>query len=263
MKFGVTRVILFTGTALSLGLAGGCATTSQETSPPTAEQNTATKDAAATAIAAAKHAYSEAEAKGYAWTTTGPLIASAEKAFKAGNYQKATELAGKAKAEADGGINQYYLAQGLANLQRLQKMKSAMTPAQLAQLKQAEQYYSESKGKPLDGLTEKLLAEMKNAKPTHYTVVKGNTLWGIAGKNAIYNNPFEWPLIYKANASKIHDPDLIYPGQDFTINRQASRSQIDAAILHAKTRGAWTLGQPTHSDLLYLHESAKQFLQGK
>ena len=244
MKLGITRAILLTGAVLSLGLAGGCATTSQS-APPAAEQNTAAKDAAAKAIADAKAAYAEAEAKGYAWTTTGPLIAEAEKAFKAGDYQKATDLANKAKAEAEASINQYYLAKGLANLQQLQKMQDMMTPEQLAQLKQAEQYYSESKGKPLYDLTEQLLMEMKNAKPGSYSVVKGDTLWGIAGKSDIYGNPFEWPLIYKANAAKIHDPDLIYPGQD-------DQAQIDAAIKHAKTRGAWKLGQPTSSDLDYL-----------
>ena len=255
MKLGITRAILLTGAVLSLGLAGGCATTSQS-APPAAEQNTAAKAAAAKAIADAKAAYSEAEAKGYAWTTTGPLIAEAEKAFNAGDYQKATDLANKAKAEAEASINQYYLAKGLANLQQLQKMKDMMTPAQLAQLKQAQQYYSESKGKPLYDLTEQLLMEMKNAKPSSYSVVKGDTLWGIAGKNDIYGNPFEWPLIYKANAAKIHDPDLIYPGQDFSINRQASQAQINAAVKHAKTRGAWKLGQPTSSDLDYLLSGA-------
>ncbi|APZ44711.1 hypothetical protein BW247_13150 [Acidihalobacter ferrooxydans] len=108
-----------------------------------------------------------------------------------------------------------------------------------------------------------MLAALKRALPSTYTVVKGNTLWAISGKKKIYGNPYEWPLIYKANASKIHSPDLIFPGQIFTINRSMTRIQIDAAIYHAKHRGAWTLTQPTGSDLKYLHESASQFMQGK
>lgn len=258
MKLGVTRVILLSGAVLSLGLAGGCATTSQQTQPQATQQSSAAKDAAAQAIAAAKSAYADAKAKGYAWTTTGPLISKAEAAFNAGDYQKATDLANKAKAEAEAGINQYYLAKGLANLQQLQKMKGTMTPDQLAQLKKAEQYYSESKGKQLYDLTESMLTEMKNAMPASYSVMKGDTLWGIAGKNDIYGNPFEWPLIYKANAGKIHDPDLIYPGQNFSINRQADQAQINAAIYHAKHRGAWKLGQPTSSDLKYLKGGSGQ-----
>jgi len=38
-------------------------------------------------------------------------------------------------------------------------------------------------------------------------------LWNIAGKDYIYNDPWKWKRIYKANADKIKDPDLIYPGQ--------------------------------------------------
>ncbi|OBS09937.1 hypothetical protein Thpro_020987 [Acidihalobacter prosperus] len=211
-----------------------------------AEQN------AAQAIATAKSAYAEAEAKGYAWTTTKPLIEKAEAAYKAGDYAKASALADKAKAEADSSINQYYLAMGTRNLEKLQGMKSAMSPAQLAQLKQAETLYHDSKGKALYDLTEQMLTEMKNAKRTSFTVSKGDTLWGIAGMPLIYGNPYEWPLIYKANAGKIHDPDLIYPGQDLTIDQGASQAAIDAAIYHAKHRGAWKLGQPTASDLKYL-----------
>ncbi|AOV18582.1 hypothetical protein BJI67_11055 [Acidihalobacter aeolianus] len=83
-------------------------------------------------------------------------------------------------------------------------------------------------------------------------VSKGDTLWGIASMPMVYGNPYEWPLIYKANSGKIHDPDLIYPGQNLTIDQHASQAAIDSAIYHAKHRGAWKLGQPTSSDLKYL-----------
>lgn len=50
-----------------------------------------------------------------------------------------------------------------------------------------------------------------------YTVVKGDHLWKIAGKEAHYNNPFAWPKIYGANRDQIKNPDLIYPNQMFKI----------------------------------------------
>ncbi|AOV18589.1 hypothetical protein BJI67_11255 [Acidihalobacter aeolianus] len=93
--------------------------------------------------------------------------------------------------------------------------------------------------------------------------MKGDTLWGIASMPLVYGNPYEWPLIYKANSGKIHDPDLIFPGENLMINQGASTMQIDAAIYHAKHRGAWKLGQPTSSDLKYLKESAAEFLKMK
>ncbi|OBS09978.1 hypothetical protein Thpro_021028 [Acidihalobacter prosperus] len=101
------------------------------------------------------------------------------------------------------------------------------------------------------------------SKKTAYTVMKGDNLWNIAGMQDIYGNPYEWPLIYKANSGKIHDPDLIFPGESLKINQGASTMQIDAAIYHAKHRGAWKLGQPTSSDLKFLKESAAEFLKAK
>ncbi len=56
--------------------------------------------------------------------------------------------------------------------------------------------------------------------PTSHTVVKGECLWRISEQAQIYNDPFMWPLIYKANRDKItKSPDLIYPGQVFSIPR--------------------------------------------
>lgn len=106
-------------------------------------------------------------------------------------------------------------------------------------------------------------APVKPSKMTSYTVMKGDNLWHIAGMQDVYSNPYEWPLIYKANAGKIKDPDLIFPGENLTINQDASTMEIDAAIYHAKRRGAWKLGHPTSSDLKYLKESAASFLKAK
>jgi nucleoid-associated protein YgaU len=50
-----------------------------------------------------------------------------------------------------------------------------------------------------------------------YTVVKGDHLWGIAGKSAHYGNSFAWPVIYQANRDQIKNPDLIYPDQVFKV----------------------------------------------
>lgn len=52
-------------------------------------------------------------------------------------------------------------------------------------------------------------------RPTKYVVVKGDSLWKIAGK--VYRNPLKWPKIYRANKEKIKHPNRIYPGQVLTI----------------------------------------------
>lgn len=67
-----------------------------------------------------------------------------------------------------------------------------------------------------------------------YVVKKGDSLWKISGKKDIYNDPFKWTDIYKANKETISswqrkynatlkegqkEADLIYPEQEFTIPR--------------------------------------------
>ncbi|HEY3488234.1 MAG TPA: LysM peptidoglycan-binding domain-containing protein [Gammaproteobacteria bacterium] len=94
--------------------------------------------------------------------------------------------------------------------------------------------------------------KQSNDSSGSYTVVSGDNLWNIASSSSIYGDPYKWPLIYKANKSKISDADLIYPGQVFDINQSPSSSEADAAVNHAKTRGAWSVGAVEDSDNAYL-----------
>jgi nucleoid-associated protein YgaU len=79
--------------------------------------------------------------------------------------------------------------------------------------------------------------------PTNHVVIKGESLWWIAEYKQIYGDPFQWPLIYKANRSIIKDPDLIFPDQNFAIPRapEVTEDMIKEAIKFAKNRGAWSL----------------------
>ncbi|MCC6305028.1 MAG: LysM peptidoglycan-binding domain-containing protein [Rhodobacteraceae bacterium] len=47
------------------------------------------------------------------------------------------------------------------------------------------------------------------------TVQPGYTLWGIARRT--YGNGFLYVRVFEANRRQIRDPDLIYPGQVFTL----------------------------------------------
>jgi len=84
--------------------------------------------------------------------------------------------------------------------------------------------------------------EQKYAKlPKQHTVEKGECLWWIAEDKSTYNDPFMWPLIYKANKDKIDDPDLIYPNQDFSIPREFSLNKLKQS---RKSAGAPSPYQP-------------------
>ncbi len=51
--------------------------------------------------------------------------------------------------------------------------------------------------------------------PQSVTVQPGNTLWAIAEAN--YGEGIKYVEVFQANRDKIRDPDLIYPGQIFTV----------------------------------------------
>ena len=85
-----------------------------------------------------------------------------------------------------------------------------------------------------------------------YVVQAGDHLWGISSQPKVYGDPYQWPLLFKRNRTEIADADLIYPGQMIQIEREMSDAQIQEAIDHARSRGAWVLGVVEGSDLRYL-----------
>ncbi len=67
------------------------------------------------------------------------------------------------------------------------------------------------------------LATLAMAQPHSYTVVRGDTLWDISGRQPIHADPVMWRRIYQANRDRIRNPNLIYPEQVLTIPRPASQ----------------------------------------
>ena len=103
------------------------------------------------------------------------------------------------------------------------------------------------------GTTEAKAPESWTPSPlTMWVVHKGEHLWGISAHGKVYGDPYQWPLLFKRNRHQIEDADLIYPGQVLHIERDLSNAEIDRAIEHAKTRGAWILGITELTDLEYL-----------
>ena len=63
--------------------------------------------------------------------------------------------------------------------------------------------------------TDKVNAPAQTISVEFYTIVKGDTLSGIAKR--FYGNAMDYPLIFEANREVIKKPDLIYPGQKIRI----------------------------------------------
>ncbi len=201
---------------LSMGMVVGCAQQQQKpvAEPTAAKQAGPDAQAAEKAIADAKDAIAKAKENNWIWRDTEKFLKEAEKDYKAGKYEDAIKKANKAKDQANLAVEQYQKEQQMDRGLRFQKSSSGNSG--------------------------------------NYKVVRGDSLWKISGKPEIYSDPYQWPLIYKTNADKIKDADLIFPGQQFAIDTSPSSADVDAAVRHAKTRGAWTIGQMEDSDRAYL-----------
>lgn len=206
---------------LVLGLAAGCASTQQQ--QETEQEQGPSDSKVEAAIQDARDTNQEARSMGADWRDARKLINEAEAAYEKGNNEQALNLAREAKLTAE---------QNIKDHKEAQRQKE----------KEAEQEMAEND-------------DMSQPEMRTYTVERGDTLWGISASSKGYNDPYKWPLIYRANTDKVKDADLIYPDQKLRIRLNPGSEQVDLAVEHAKNRGEWELGKVESADRKYLGEA--------
>jgi hypothetical protein len=89
---------------------------------------------------------------------------------------------------------------------------------------------------------------LNNDAPTVYTVVKGDTLWGISGK--FLKEPWRWPEIWNMNRDQIKDPHWIYPGDVIKLSFDASGRPLLSVVSSTASGGTEKLSPRIRSEAL-------------
>ncbi|MEA5444778.1 LysM peptidoglycan-binding domain-containing protein [Gammaproteobacteria bacterium AB-CW1] len=234
--------------ALAAGLAVGC-----QTAPDEPEIDEEARDMARQAIDNARSVMAAAEEPCTDTGNAGDYLSRAEAAEADGEFEEAQRLAERAAEVAQSTIDDCYAEKSGGYLDKAGTFTN-LTADQRSRLRDARNAQDAGNYRDAYEHARALVSELEAATMS-YRVRRGDSLWRISGKDDVYGDPYQWPLIYRANSDKIDDADLIFPDQEFTIYKHPTESARDHAIEHARTRGAWEIGRVEDSDRRYLRES--------
>lgn len=74
----------------------------------------------------------------------------------------------------------------------------------------------------------------KSDAPDRYTVVRGDTLWGISAR--FTDSPWRWPELWNLNKDQIRNPHLIYPGNVIVLDRTKGQLALESTTTKMSPR---------------------------
>ncbi|MDB5807116.1 MAG: peptidoglycan-binding lysin protein [Betaproteobacteria bacterium] len=77
-------------------------------------------------------------------------------------------------------------------------------------------------------------AQLATTAPDRYTVVKGDTLWGIASR--FLKDPYRWPDVWEPNKDRVKNPHWIFPGDVLVLDRSGKSPRIRLATVKVEPR---------------------------
>lgn len=207
----------------------------------------------ALAISEAKEEVAKAEAMGAVTQMTRDWLTQAEAASAVGNEKEVLRTAQRAKQEAQDDMrrfreeqlrvereNRALLDKVTPLLHEAHQAGDRLSDEQLATLREAEEAYREKQGRKAYELVNPVVEAARALPPLkqlqQYKVAAGDTLWRIAARQAVYGNPWWWPLIYLSNQDKLPDPQGLNAGMVLDIDMNPGADLVDLALQYAHRR---------------------------
>jgi len=237
--------------AIAAAMAVGC-----QTAPEEPEIDEEARDMARQAIDNASSVIASAEEPCRDTGNASDYLSQAENAKAEEDFEEAQRLAERAAEAAQSAMDDCYAGKAGEYIEKA-KTFTNLTSDQRSRLRSAESDYSAGNYRDAYEKARALVSELEAATMS-YRVERGDSLWRISGKSSVYGDPYQWPLIYRANSDKIDDADLIFPNQEFKVYKHPTQSQKDRAVDHARNRGAWELGRTEDSDRRYLRDAGSR-----